>query len=99
MRYAIEYSADAETHLAALTAAERRRVFDEVDRQLVHQPTAATRNRKKLRANVLAEWELRLGNLRVYYLVRDQVTPVVSVVAVGRKVCDRLFIGGVEVTI
>jgi mRNA-degrading endonuclease RelE of RelBE toxin-antitoxin system len=63
--YHIEYSPDAENHLRALTAMQQRIVLDAVDRQLAHQPTNETRNRKPMRPNPLAPWELRIGDLRV----------------------------------
>ena len=40
-------------------------VFDAVDEQLMHQPTVETRNRKPMRPNPVAPWELRIEELRV----------------------------------
>ena len=62
-----------------------------------HQPNVPTRNRKVLRANRVAAWELRLGDLRVYYAVKDEPEAVVIVKAVGKKERDRVLIGGEEV--
>ena len=93
MAYRIEYSPDAEDHLRALTTREQRIVLDTVDRQLVHQPTTETRNRKLMRPNPLATWELRIGNLRVYYDVQDTPEAVVSVRAVGVKLRRRVRFG------
>jgi mRNA-degrading endonuclease RelE of RelBE toxin-antitoxin system len=95
--YRIDYSPEAVDHLAALTARESRTVLDVVDRQLRHEPTRATRNRKVLRANSVAPWELRVGELRVYYEVREEPERVVVVKAVGVKDRDRVRIGGEEV--
>jgi len=67
MPYKIEYSLDAEEHLHLLTKLEQGKVLDAVDEQLTFQPTAETRNRKPMRPNPLAPWELRVGKLRVYY--------------------------------
>lgn len=53
--------------LRYLTARQRSIVFTSVDQQLMHEPTVETRNRKQMRANPLASWELCLGDLRVYY--------------------------------
>lgn len=58
--------------------------------------TVATRNRKVLRANLLAPWELRIGDLRVYYEIEDDPERVV-VKAIGVKDRDRVRIGGEEV--
>jgi mRNA-degrading endonuclease RelE of RelBE toxin-antitoxin system len=57
-----------------------------------------TRNRKRLRPNPLAPWELRVGDLRVFYDV-DAEASCVRIVAVGRKEHNRLIIGGEEVTL
>lgn len=68
-------------------------VLDAVDDQLIHQPTVETRNRKPMRPNPLAPWELRIGNLRVYYDVKEEPEPVVSVQAVGIKQRNQVRIG------
>jgi hypothetical protein len=72
-------------------------VFDTVDRQLAYQPTVETRNRKPIRPNPLAPWELRIGSLRVYYDVAEAPVPVVFVRAVGIKYRNRVVIGGEEI--
>jgi len=95
--YRIDYSPEAADHLAALTARESATVLDVVNRQLKHEPTRATRNRKVLRAHPVAPWELRIGALRVYYEVREERDPVVVVKAVGVKDRDRVRIGREEV--
>jgi mRNA-degrading endonuclease RelE of RelBE toxin-antitoxin system len=95
--YRIDYSPEAVDHLAALTARESATVLDVVGRQLEYEPTRATRNRKVLRANPVAPWELRIGELRVYYEVREQPERVVVVKAVGVKDRNRVRIGGEEV--
>jgi mRNA interferase RelE/StbE len=88
------YSPAAEDHLRALTARQRVTVLDAVDQQLVHQPTAETRNRKPLRANPLAPWELRIGVLRVYYDVSETSEPQVAIEAIGVKKRNQVFIAG-----
>lgn len=69
-------------------------VFDAVDEQLTHQPAAETRNRKPMRPNALAPWELRLGDLRVYYDVEVDPERLVTVLAVGVKERNRVLIAG-----
>jgi mRNA-degrading endonuclease RelE of RelBE toxin-antitoxin system len=96
-RYRIDYTPEAVEHFAALTARQGATVLDVVVRQLSHEPTTATRNRKVLRANLVAPWELRIGLLRVYYDVVEDPERVVVVKAVGVKDRDRVRIGGEEV--
>jgi mRNA-degrading endonuclease RelE of RelBE toxin-antitoxin system len=96
-RYRIEYTPEASEHLGALSAYQQALVLDRVEKQLRHQPTIATRNRKLLRANPIAAWELRVGSLRVYFDVDELPDRVVTVRAVGLKVRERVIIGAHEV--
>ena len=50
-----------------------------------------------LRPNPIATWELRLGDHRVLYDV-DEVTRTVTVLVVGEKAGNRLFVQGREYT-
>ena len=97
MAYRIEYSPESEGHLRALTARQRAIVFDTIDEQLAHQPAVETRNRKPMRPNPLAPWELRIDDLRVYYDVEEEPEQRVTIVAVGVKDHNRILIGGEEV--
>jgi mRNA-degrading endonuclease RelE of RelBE toxin-antitoxin system len=98
MAYEIILSPEALEHLAALTARQRRIVLDAIETHLTHQPTTSTRRRKPLRPNPLASWELRVGQFRVYYQVEStDGEDTVYVIAVGRKVRNRVIIAGVEV--
>ena len=97
MQYRTEYSPDAEDHLRALTARQQAIVLDAVDKQLVHQPTQVTRNRKPMRPNPFAPWELRVGTLCVYYEVEEKPEMVVYIRAVGIKSRGRVYIGGEEI--
>jgi mRNA-degrading endonuclease RelE of RelBE toxin-antitoxin system len=96
MRYRIEYSPEVEDHLRALTARQQAIVLDRVERMLMHEPSIETRNRKPMRPNPVAPWELRLGILRVYYDVEEN-PPTVYVRAVGIKIRNRVRIGGEEI--
>jgi mRNA-degrading endonuclease RelE of RelBE toxin-antitoxin system len=96
MTYRIEFAAMVKVHLRALTARERTMVFDAIERQLVHEPLVATRNRKPLDTNPIAPWELRIGALRVFYDASDNRTKVVRILAVGVKRGAVLRIGRQE---
>jgi mRNA-degrading endonuclease RelE of RelBE toxin-antitoxin system len=97
LSYRIEYSPATEQHLRVLTARQRCVVFDAVDQQLEHEPDVETRNRKPMRPNPLAPWELRIGELRVYYEIEEDSERVVTIVAVGVKDRNRVLIGGKEI--
>jgi len=92
--YIIDYSPEAEDHLRWLTTRQQRTVVDNVERRLLHEPTVETKNRKPMRPNPVAPWELRLGTLRVYYDVEEQPEQRVIIVAVGVKEGNRVRIGG-----
>ncbi|MGH8070242.1 MAG: type II toxin-antitoxin system RelE family toxin [Candidatus Entotheonellia bacterium] len=98
MPYRIVYSADIREHGRSLTARQRSIVLDSIDEQLTHEPTIETQNRKEMRPNPLASWELRIGDLRVYHDVAED-PQTVTVVAIGIKQGNRVFIGGREVSL
>jgi mRNA-degrading endonuclease RelE of RelBE toxin-antitoxin system len=97
MPYQIDYSPEAEGHLRFLTARQRAIVFDTIDEQLAHQPAVETRNRKPMRPNPLAPWELRIDDLRVYYDVQEVPEQRVTIVAIGIKDRNCISIGGEEI--
>jgi hypothetical protein len=72
-------------------------VLDAIEEQLAHEPLVETRNRKLLRPNPLAPWELRVGNLRIFYEVAKGEPDKVQILAVGEKRGNSLWIGGKEV--
>ncbi len=82
-------------HLVCLTAAQRSLIAHSVDEQLINQPTVETRNRKRLRANDFAGWELRVRDLRVYYEVEEEAQ-LVRIRAVGVKVRERVYVANQE---
>jgi mRNA-degrading endonuclease RelE of RelBE toxin-antitoxin system len=94
-RFEVRLSRDALEDFAALRKVDQRRAIAGIEAELAQEPLDETRNRKRLRPNALAEWELRIGSLRVFYDV-DPETGVVTVVACGRKLRDRLRIRGRE---
>jgi hypothetical protein len=47
-----------------------------------------------MRPNPLAPWELRIGELRVYYDAEEDPEPVVRVRAIGTKERNVVRIGG-----
>ena len=82
MRYVVELDEKVRDQLGFLTARERSMVLKAIGIQLGREPLTETRNRKRLRQNPVAPWELRVRNLRVFY---DVTSPdLVRVIAVGR---------------
>lgn len=83
--------------MRGLTARQRVTVLDRVRRQLSDQPTVPSRNRKMMRANPLAQWELRIGDVRVYYDVVVVPELTVCIRAIGVKRRNRVYIADQEV--
>ena len=96
MTYTIEFTEEAKRDLAYFTAHARKKILHKVREQLSHEPSVQTRNRKSLRDNPVAPWELRIGHYRVFYQI-DQNVVTVGVVAVGQKRHNILYIRGKQV--
>jgi mRNA-degrading endonuclease RelE of RelBE toxin-antitoxin system len=93
--YEVEYTIEAIEDLRLYRKHERQLIVDQIDEQLLHEPSRETRNRKRLRPNSVAEFELRLMKFRVFYDV-DENGKVVKIDAIGHKEGSRLFIRGKE---
>ena len=93
MSYRIAFSRTSLSHLRAFTAREQRIIRDALIEQLSYEPNVQTRNRKEMRPNLLAVWELRIGDFRVYYDV-DEGESIVDIRAIGIKEGNQIRIGG-----
>ena len=56
--YEIEYSQEAIDDLKYFRKHEQQIIKKTINTQLCYEPTVKTRNRKPMRANPIAEWEL-----------------------------------------
>src|SRR5436190_20899378 len=93
--FALRFSEDAERHLKQFSKRDQGIILDAVEEQLSHQPTVQTRNRKLLRENPLAAWEVRIQQFRVLYNV-DEESSTVFVVAIAVKEGNKFIIDGQE---
>jgi mRNA-degrading endonuclease RelE of RelBE toxin-antitoxin system len=96
--YRIEVTEEAKIDLSHYTAFERKVIVSGIREQLTQRPAVETKNRKWLRDNPIASWELRIGKYRVFYEVNDPAQ-MVSIVSVGHKEHNVLLIGGKRVHI
>jgi mRNA-degrading endonuclease RelE of RelBE toxin-antitoxin system len=94
--YQIAVTEAAKADLSSYTAFERKIMATAIRAQLSDSPAMETRNRKRLRDNPIARWELRSGHYRIFYEV-DATARQVTIVAMGHKDQNRLFIRGQEV--
>jgi len=74
-------------------------IMEGIERHLTQQPLKETRNRKLLRPNPLAPWELRVENLRIFYEVHWEQPKTVRILAIGIKQGNKLLIGGEDVAL
>jgi mRNA-degrading endonuclease RelE of RelBE toxin-antitoxin system len=93
--YEFEFTVRAEQDLKWFSKNGQNEILDGIEAQLRHAPTVETRNRKRLRPNQAAEWELRVGRFRVFYDVADEERSV-SIEAIGLKVGNKVYFQGKE---
>jgi mRNA-degrading endonuclease RelE of RelBE toxin-antitoxin system len=93
--FRIEFTPEAVDDLRLLRKFAQQQIVAAIEAQLSGQATQETRNRKRLRPNQLAEWELRVNQFRVFYDV-DPQTATVKIEAVGCKQGSRLYLHGQE---
>jgi hypothetical protein len=91
--FRIEYAPATVSHLEALTARQQAIVLDGVARHLAVAPMVETRNRKPMRSNPIAPWELRLVTSAYTFDIVTEPDPVVVVLAMGIKDRNALRIG------
>jgi len=99
LRYQIEFAESIREHFRSLKPSQRALVLETIEKQLGDEPLVETRNRKPLRPNPLAPWELRIGELRVFYDVVFSEVSTVQILAVGIKRRNKLLIAGKEVSL
>ncbi len=95
VKYRVELTETAIQHIDNYRRFERNVILERIRSALGGEPAREGRNRKLLRENPLADWELRVGRFRVFYDVAE-AERVVSIVAVGHKERNTLLIGGEE---
>jgi mRNA-degrading endonuclease RelE of RelBE toxin-antitoxin system len=93
--FTFTFTHSATDDLLYLRKYDQQRVLTAIERQLRYEPDRETKNRKRLRPNQLAEWELRVDLLRVCYDV-DVAAAVVTIRVVGGKQGDKLYLRGQE---
>ena len=88
--YRIRFAKGVDGDLKRIPPFHKNRILDGVEKQLTHQPTVQTKNRKVLESMVPPWeavppiWELRIGDYRVSYDVSEE-EEIVYVRAIRRK--------------
>jgi len=91
--YEIALTEESDRQLRALSARDRRILEAAILARLQHQPETPTKAIKRLRPNPLADFELRVGDLRALYTVEGEE---VVILIVGRKDGNKLIVEGEE---
>jgi mRNA-degrading endonuclease RelE of RelBE toxin-antitoxin system len=84
MMFDIKFTDRALDDLATFPASEQRWILTELEMQLMMNAADESQDRKRIRPDMLAEWAVRLGQVRVFYDV-DVTTRTVKVEAVGKR--------------
>lgn len=82
--YDIAYTDEAIEDLTYFKKHEQNEIIDGIELQLRYEPTVETRNRKQMRPNEKADWELRIGKFRILYDVDTEVR-IVEIQRIGEK--------------
>lgn len=80
----IRFTDHALDDLQTFSEAERRWIVTALESQLITNAAEESQDRKRLRPDMLAEWAVRLGQVRVFYDV-DVHNRTVKVAAVGKR--------------
>lgn len=97
MKFEVKLTRSADADLDVYTVREQRIIFDAISAFLEVDADVPTKRRWQLRPNPLAPWELRIGDYRVFYEIREG--KIVRVLSVGHKEHNVLFIRGRRVEI
>lgn len=93
--FRIEFTPEALGDLQSFRRYDQAQVVAGIEEQLLHQAAEPSRNRKRLRSNQLAEWELRIMEFGVFYDV-DLGESLVKIEAIGYKDGGTLYVHGEE---
>ena len=82
MEYEIVFAPDAVRDVQSLRAHMRSMVRDVVEASLRHAPAQISRSRiKRLRGLARPQFRLRVGEIRIFYDVRESTVEILAVVA------------------
>ena len=88
MRFDIILAPEAVDDLRSLPANIRSEVRDGMETYLRHEPQRVSKSRiKRLRGLAKPQYRLRVGDIRVFYDIRDQCVEVLAVV--GKPYTER----------
>ncbi len=85
MKYRVVFAPEARDDYHTLSARSRAEVRDAINRHPLHQPMQISKSRiKRLRGTRRPQYRLRVGNVRVFYDVRDNEVEVLAIIEKSR---------------
>jgi hypothetical protein len=98
MAFQIEFTQPAADHVRAFRKFEQQIILDAVEEHLRHEPSAETRNKKRLGKAICPSGNCVCETSPVFYdVVAEEDRQIVKIAAVGHKEHGTLTIGGREV--
>ena len=97
VKFEVKLVPSADGDLDYFKAHEQKAILDAISRFLEVDANIETKRRKRLHPNPLAPWELRIGDYRAFYEIKEN--RLVRVLAIGHKEHNELFIRGERVEI
>jgi mRNA-degrading endonuclease RelE of RelBE toxin-antitoxin system len=82
--FEIKFTDRAIEDLEIFSKSQQKEILTGLESQLTAHAAQENEDRKRLHSDGLAEWEIRLGNVRVFYDV-DIETGTVKIEAVGKS--------------
>ena len=95
MPFRIAFTSSAVADLAHFRVVDQRIITEAIRVHLSMDAKSESRRRKRLTANPVAPWELRIGDHRVFYEIEGDA--MVTILAVGYKEHNDLLIRGRKV--
>jgi mRNA-degrading endonuclease RelE of RelBE toxin-antitoxin system len=81
MRFEIVLAPGAVRAMRALPAGRRAEVRDAIEAHLRHEPRKVSKSRiKRLRGSSQPQFRLRVGEIRVFYDVTDEIVEILAIV-------------------
>lgn len=96
--FTIDISSEAEEDLQYYRAYERKTILTTALASLRDTPAVETNERKRLRPNPIAPWEVKVGKYRILYAIEAEERRV-TIIAIGHKVHNILYIRGKVVSL
>ena len=91
--YTIEFTPTARDDIRYFKKYEQNIIIEVIETQLAYQPMVETINRFRRSPPEIADWELRVGDYRVFYNVEEFVQ-IVSVERADEKPNNELYFRG-----